>query len=437
KAIDSMIPIGRGQRELIIGDRQTGKTALVVDTIINQRDSDVVCIYVVIGQKMASIARTIEVFQREGVMEKTVVVAAPATYPAAQWYLAPYAGCGIGEEFMERGGHALVVFDDLSKHAEAYRQISLLLRHPPGREAYPGDVFYLHSRLLERAMKASNGKICPKCGKQTPLPPARKDVEDLEPAKVCAHCGADISGEPIAQGGSLTALPIVETKAGDISTYIPTNLISITDGQIFLESDLFHKGIRPAMNVGTSVSRVGSAAQISAMKKVAGELKLSLAQYREMAAFAQFGTELDEATRRQLARGERLTELLKQHQYAPMLVEYQVISIYLGTEEHVRDISVEDVQRFEDEFHAFIRDERPEVAKRIAETEDIDEETGKLLEEAIKEFKSSFLPSETAEPVEESPQEEEEEKEDEEEKEKEKGEEEEEGKEKKEGEPGQ
>ena len=396
KIVDALTPIGRGQRELIIGDRQTGKTALVVDAIINQREADVVCIYVAIGQKMASIARTVEVFQREGVMEKTVVVAAPATAPAPQWYLAPYAGCAIGEEVMDRGGHALLVYDDLSKHAEAYRQISLLLRRPPGREAYPGDIFYLHSRLLERAMKASNGKLCPDCGKLSPLPPQQEDVEQLEAARVCAHCGADTSGQQIVNGGSLTALPIVETKAGDISTYIPTNLISITDGQIFLEADLFHKGIRPAMNVGTSVSRVGSAAQIRAMKKVAGELKLSLARYREMAAFAEFGTELDEATRRQLIRGERLTEVLKQEQYEPMPVEVQVISIYLGTEDHLRDVAVDDVRRFEREFHAFIRDERPQVARRIAMTRDVDNDARQALEEAVAEFKRTFIPSQTA-----------------------------------------
>ncbi len=396
KIVDALTPIGRGQRELIIGDRQTGKTALVVDSIIDQRDTEVVCIYVAIGQKMSSIARTIEVFQREGVMEKTVVVAAPAASPAPQWYLAPYAGCALGEEYMDTGRHALVVYDDLSKHAEAYRQISLLLRRPPGREAYPGDIFYLHSRLLERAMKSSDGKICPSCGKLTPLPPAEEEVEELEPAKVCGYCGADISEEEIVNGGSLTALPIVETKAGDISTYIPTNLISITDGQIFLETELFHKMVRPAMNVGTSVSRVGSAAQISAMKSVAGELKLSLAQYREMAAFAEFGTELDEATRRQLARGERLTELLKQDQYEPMPIQFQVISIYLGVEEHLREVPVEDVGRFEEEFHAYVRNETPEIPERIAETEEIDEETRKELDEAVERFKRTFVTSEEA-----------------------------------------
>ncbi len=391
KIVDALTPVGRGQRELIIGDRQTGKTALVVDTILNQRDTDVFCIYVAIGQKMASIARTVETLQREGVMDKTVVVAASATYPASQWYLAPYAGCAIGEEFMERGGHALVIYDDLSKHAEAYREISLLLRRPPGREAYPGDIFYLHSRLLERALKSSDGKICPDCGKHTPLPPETENVEELEAFKECAHCGADITDREIVEGGSLTSLPIVETKEGDLSTYIPTNLISITDGQIFLEPDLFHKGIRPAMNVGTSVSRVGSAAQVKGMKKVAGELKLSLAQYREMAAFAEFGTELDEATQRQLARGERLTELLKQDQYEPMPIQFQIISIYLGTEEHVKDIAVEDIGRFEREFQAFIRNQHPEIAERIAESKDLDDETTAMLDDAIAEFRKTFV----------------------------------------------
>jgi F-type H+-transporting ATPase subunit alpha len=391
KIVDALTPIGRGQRELIVGDRQTGKTALVVDTIINQRDTDVVCIYVAIGQKMASLARTIETLERRGVLERTVVVAAAAAAPAPQWYLAPYAGCAIGEDFMERGGHALIVYDDLSKHAEAYRQISLLLRRPPGREAYPGDIFYLHSRLLERAMKSSDGKVCPSCAHLTPLPPAEKNVQDLEPARACGRCGADISSEQIVNGGSLTALPIVETKAGDISTYIPTNLISITDGQIFLETDLFHKMIRPAMNVGTSVSRVGSAAQIPAMKSVAGELKLSLAQYREMAAFAEFGTELDEATQRQLARGERLTELLKQDQYEPVPVEYQVISIYLGVEDHLADVPVEEVRRFEEEFHSFVRSDRPEIADRLAETDRLDDEARAVLEEAVAEFKRTFV----------------------------------------------
>jgi F-type H+-transporting ATPase subunit alpha len=395
--VDALTPIGRGQRELIIGDRQTGKTALVLDAILNQKDTDVVCIYVAIGQKMASLARTVELFQREGVMERTVVVAAPATFPAPQWYQAPYAGCAIGEEFMERGGHALVIYDDLSKHAEAYRQIALLLRRPPGREAYPGDIFYLHSRLLERAMKASDGKICPRCGKQTSLPPIEQDFEEVAGFKTCAHCEADITGEKIVNGGSLTALPIVETKAGDISTYIPTNLVSITDGQIFLEADLFHKGVRPAMNIGTSVSRVGSAAQIRAMKKVAGDLKLSLAQYREMAAFAEFGTELDEATRRQLERGKRLIELMKQGQYEPMPIGFQVISIYLGTRGHLRDIAVEDISRFEREFHAFIREEHAEIPEEIAETGDLDDETQQGLEDAIAEFKKGFIGGETEE----------------------------------------
>ncbi len=397
KIVDALTPIGRGQRELIVGDRQTGKTALVVDSILNQRETDVVCIYVAIGQKMASIARTVEVFEREGVMEKTIVVAAPASSPAPQWYLAPYAGCAIGEDIMERGGHALVIYDDLSKHAEAYREISLLLRRPPGREAFPGDIFYLHSRLLERAMKSSDGKICPSCENLTPLPPDEENVEELQPAKVCGHCGEDISGEGIVNGGSLTALPIVETKAGDISTYIPTNLISITDGQIFLETDLFHKQVRPAMNVGTSVSRVGSEAQIPAMKSVAGELKLSLAQYREMESFAEFGTELDEATQRQIARGERLTELLKQEQYEPMPVEYQVVSIYLGVEEHIADIPVEQVTRFEEEFLAFVRNDHPDIPEAIAETRELTDETRQALEEVIEEFKEAFVPEQEGE----------------------------------------
>jgi len=389
--IDALTPIGRGQRELIIGDRQTGKTALVVDTIINQKDTDVICIYVAIGQKMGAIAKTIEAFEKYGVMDKTVVVAASASQPASQWYLAPYAGCAIAEEFVDRARDVFIAYDDLSKHAESYRQLSLLLRRPPGREAYPGDIFYLHSRLLERAYKSADGKLCPQCGRFTPVPPGYEDRESLEPARVCAHCGADTSAEKMCKGGSLTALPIIETKEGDITTYIPTNCISITDGQIFLESDLFHKGIRPAMNVGTSVSRVGSAAQIRAMKQVAGELKLYLAQYREMEAFAQFGSELDEATRAQLARGRRLTELLKQEQYRPMPIEYQVISIYLGTEDHLKDLPVEDVGRFEREFHGYIRSERPELPRRIAQTQELDQETRKQLEEVIAEFKKTFV----------------------------------------------
>jgi len=399
KIVDALTPIGRGQRELIIGDRQTGKTALVVDTILNQRDGDVICIYVAIGQKMSSIAQTISLLQREGAMDRTVIVAAPATFPAPQWYLAPYTGCTAGEEFMEHGRHSLVIYDDLTRHADAYREISLLLRRPPGREAYPGDIFYLHSRLLERAMKCSRGRTCPSCSKQTPLPPGTENPDEVASGRECTFCGADISSRPMTDGGSLTALPIVETKAGDISTYIPTNLISITDGQIFLETNLFHKGVRPAMNVGTSVSRVGSAAQIPAMKKVAGELKLSLAQYREMAAFAEFGTELDEATQHQLARGERMTELLKQDQYEPMPVECQVLSIYLGSAEHVRDIEVADVGRFEREFHSFMRNERPEIARRIAESRDLDDETTKVLDEAVAEFKQTFVPTEKATPA--------------------------------------
>ena len=393
KIVDALTPIGRGQRELIVGDRQTGKTALAVDTIINQRDSDVLCIYVAIGQKMGNVARTIDTFQRQTVMEKTIVVVASASFPAPQWFLAPYAGCAIAEEFLDRGKEVLVVYDDLTKHAEAYRELSLLLRRPPGREAYPGDVFYLHSRLLERAIKSSDGKFCRQCGRFTPLPTGEENVEELEAAKACAHCGADISGQNIQSGGSITALPLIETKAGDISTYIPTNCISITDGQIFLESDLFHKGIRPAMNVGTSVSRVGSAAQIAAMKQVAGELKLYLAQYRELEAFSEFGTELDEATRKQLEQGRRLVELLKQNQNQPMPIECQVISIYLGTGGHLDDVQVVDVRRFEKELHEYLRSEHDEIPGRIAESQELDDRTEEMLGSAIAEFKKTFIPS--------------------------------------------
>ena len=400
KIVDALTPIGRGQRELIIGDRQTGKTALCVDAILAQKDTDVICIYVAIGQKMASIAQTINLLEREGLMEKTVIVAATATLPAPQWYLAPFSGCAIGEDFMERGKHVLIIYDDLTRHADAYREISLLLRRPPGREAYPGDIFYLHSRLLERAMKYSKGKLCPACGYQTALPSDAEDLGDIEDARVCSTCGADTSEQPVVDGGSLTALPVVETKAGDISTYIPTNLISITDGQIFLETNAFHKGIRPAMNVGTSVSRVGSAAQTKAMKSVAGELKLSLAQYREMAAFAEFGTDLDEATQRQLARGERMTEVLKQGQFAPMPFQFQVIDIYLGTADHLADVAVKDVTRFEREFQSWLRANAPEIAQTIGDSGKFDEATAEQLDKAVADFAGTFVPSETTDTAE-------------------------------------
>lgn len=350
KAIDSMFPIGRGQRELIIGDRQTGKTAIAVDTIINQKGQDVICIYVAIGQKRSTVAQIVDVFERHGAMDYTTVVSATASELAPLQYIAPYAGVSMGEEFMAEGKDVLIVYDDLSKHAIAYRAMSLLLRRPPGREAFPGDVFYLHSRLLERSAKLN-----------------------------------DEYG-----GGSITALPIIETLAGDISAYIPTNVISITDGQIFLETDLFFSGQRPAINTGLSVSRVGGAAQIEAMKKVAGTLKLDLAQYRELEAFAQFGSDLDKDTQERLKRGERILELLKQPQYKPMNVEHQVIILYAVTNKYLDDIPVEKISQFEDEFIVFVDNNYPEIIESIKETKDLTEETEEKLVEAIKEFKKSF-----------------------------------------------
>lgn len=350
KAIDSMIPIGRGQRELIIGDRQTGKTAIAIDTIINQKNEDMICIYVAIGQKQSTVAGVVETLRKHGALDYTIVVSASASDPAPLLYLAPYAGCSMGEYFMYKGKHVLVVYDDLSKQAAAYRELSLLLRRPPGREAYPGDVFYLHSRLLERAAKLS-----------------------------------DELG-----GGSLTALPFIETQAGDVSAYIPTNVISITDGQIFLESDLFYSGQRPAVNVGISVSRVGGAAQIKAMKKVAGTLRLDLAAYRELAAFAQFGSDLDKATQAQLNRGKRTLEILKQGVHQPMPVEKQVVSIYLAVKGFLDDIEVEAVRRFEEEFHAFVDANQPEIFQSIREKKEILEETEQAIAQAVETFKKSF-----------------------------------------------
>lgn len=351
KAIDSMIPIGRGQRELIIGDRQTGKTALVVDTIINQKDQDVICVYVAIGQKASTVAGVVDVLEKSGAMDYTIVVSATASQPAPQLYLAPYSGCAMGEYFMyEENRDVLVIYDDLTKHAWAYRELSLLLRRPPGREAYPGDVFYLHSRLLERAAKLNS---------------------DLG-------------------GGSLTALPLIETQAGDISAYIPTNVISITDGQIFLESDLFYAGIRPAIDVGRSVSRVGSAAQIKAMKQVAGRLRLDLAQYRELAAFAQFGSDLDKATQARLTRGERVSEILKQGERAPMAVEDQVLAIYVGVNGYVDDIPNERVKEFEEKFLQYLHNLKPEIPKRVAEGKQLTDELVQALNQAIEEFKRGF-----------------------------------------------
>ena len=351
KAIDSLIPIGRGQRELIIGDRFTGKTAIAIDTIISQKGGDLTCIYVAIGQKSSKVAQAVATLEQYGAMEHTIVVSAHASDAAAMQYLAPYAGCAIGEEFMERGRDALVIYDDLSKHAWAYRQLSLLLRRPPGREAYPGDIFYLHSRLLERA------------------------------ARMSAEHG----------GGSLTALPIIETQAGDISAYIPTNVISITDGQIYLETDLFNAGIRPALNVGLSVSRVGGAAQARAMKQVAGRLRLDLAQYRELAAFAQFGAaELDRATKAQLEQGRRITEVLKQPQYAPMPLEREVAILYAVINGHLDDVPVESVAAFEEGLHRFLEASHPDIGGRIAAERELGDQTEDALKKAIAEFKEQF-----------------------------------------------
>jgi len=350
KAIDAMIPIGRGQRELIIGDRQTGKTAIAVDTIINQKGLDVFCIYVAIGQKRSTVARVVKTLEENHAMDYSTVVAATASDAAPMQYLAPFSGAAIGEYYRDNGKHALIVYDDLSKHAVAYRQLSLLLRRPPGREAYPGDVFYLHSRLLERAAKLS-----------------------------------DQLG-----GGSLTALPIIETQAGDVSAYIPTNVISITDGQIYLGSDLFYSGIRPAINVGLSVSRVGGSAQIKTMKQVAGTLRLDLAQYREMAAFAQFGSELDKATQMQLARGVRMVELLKQGQYQPMPVTDQVLSIYAGVNGYLDDVAVDNVQQFEVDLLHYVQQHHPELKNEIASIGKIDDKVAERLKELITTFKQKM-----------------------------------------------
>ena len=350
KAIDSMVPIGRGQRELIIGDRQTGKTAIAVDTIINQKGQNMHCIYVAIGQKASTVAGIVKTLKEHDAMEYTTVVASTASELAPLQYIAPYAGCAIGEEWMERGEDVLIIYDDLSKHATAYRTLSLLLRRPPGREAYPGDVFYLHSRLLERASRLS---------------------EELG-------------------GGSLTALPIIETQAGDVSAYIPTNVISITDGQIYLETEMFHEGFRPAINAGLSVSRVGGAAQIKAMKKIAGPIRTELAQYRELAAFAQFGSELDDDTRERLAQGERIKEVLKQPQYQPLAVEKQIVIIYAVTRKYLLDVPVERIAEFEKGLYEFVETKYPEIYKAIRETGEINSETDALIQKAITEFKNQF-----------------------------------------------
>jgi F-type H+-transporting ATPase subunit alpha len=350
KAIDAMVPIGRGQRELIIGDRQTGKTAVAIDAILNQKNTGVICIYNAIGQKQSTVAQVVRTLDEADAMRYTIVVAATASDPAPLLYIAPYSACTFGEFFRDSGRHALVIYDDLSKHAQAYREISLLLRRPPGREAYPGDVFYLHSRLLERAAKLKND----------------------------------------AGGGSLTALPIIETQAGDLSAYIPTNVISITDGQIFLESDLFNQGVRPAINVGNSVSRVGGSAQIKAMRQVAGTLRLDLAQYRELAAFAQFGSDLDKATQAQLNRGARLVELLKQPQYEPLTVERQVAIIYAGTVGHLDNVAVSDLRAFETELYKFLETRYANVLSGIAEKKQLDDQLKASLDGAVKEFAGEF-----------------------------------------------
>jgi len=350
KAIDGMIPIGRGQRELIIGDRQTGKTAVAIDAIINQKGGNVICIYVAIGQKRSTVAQVVDRLREAGAMEYSIIVAATASESAPLQFIAPYSGCTMGEQFRDNGGHALVIYDDLSKHAVAYRQLSLLLRRPPGREAYPGDVFYLHSRLLERAAKMSDAR----------------------------------------GGGSLTALPIIETQAGDVSAYIPTNVISITDGQIFLESDLFYSGVRPAINVGISVSRVGGNAQIKAMKQVAGTLRLELAQYREMAAFAQFGSDLDQATQRQLSRGSRLVELLKQGQYQPLAVQQQILIIYAGTNGFVDELPLTALKKYEQELYSFIESKHPDIFADILKKRELDGDLRAKLNKALEEFKSIF-----------------------------------------------
>ena len=348
KAIDGMIPIGRGQRELIIGDRQTGKTTIAIDTIINQKGGDVKCIYVAIGQKRSTVAQVVQTLERNGAMDYTIVVAATASDPAPMQYIAPYSGCAMGEYFRDKNEHVLVVYDDLSKHAAAYREISLLLRRPPGREAFPGDVFYLHSRLLERAAK-------------------------------------------LKSGGSLTALPFIETQAGDVSAYIPTNVISITDGQIFLEADLFNSNIRPAINIGISVSRVGGSAQIKAMRQVAGSLRLNLAQYRALAAFAQFGSDLDPASQKQLARGQRLVELLKQGQFSPMSVEKQVLSIFAGTNGLLDELPVESIRKFEEELHRFVENSYPNILPTIRDKKTIDDALKAEMIKAIGDAKTRFL----------------------------------------------
>ena len=399
KAIDAMIPVGRGQRELIIGDRQTGKTAVALDTIINQKGKDLVCIYVAIGQKKAAVARTVAMLEEQGAMDHTIVVLASADESAALQYIAPYAGCAMGEEFMETGRDALVVYDDLSKHAWAYRQVSLLLRRPPGREAYPGDLFYLHSRLLERAAQVDVKYVIVK----NDFEGEEATAEDAVNGKVYAgpladteseEAVADMSDVKIVRvegtGGSLTALPIIETLLGDVSAYVPTNVISITDGQIYLEGDLFNAGIRPAVNVGISVSRVGGAAQTKAMKQVAGRLRLDMAAYRELAAFAQFGSDLDAATQAQLKRGQRMQEILKQPQYDPSSLKDQVIIMFAGTRDFAADVDLEDMRKWEVELLRYMEASHPEIGKAITDEKRITDDTEAKLRQALETFKSTW-----------------------------------------------
>jgi F-type H+-transporting ATPase subunit alpha len=403
KAIDSMIPIGRGQRELIIGDRQTGKTALAIDTIINQKGKDLLCIYVAIGQKKAAIARTVALLERFGAMEYTTVVVAAADEPASLQFIAPYAGCAIGEAFMESGQDALVVYDDLSKHAWAYRQVSLLLRRPPGREAYPGDVFYLHSRLLERAARlADQFAIVPKDYSQPQAEAGDALNGAIYGGPLAQHNATEVlKALPNAEqyqvlkvkgsGGSLTALPIIETLLGDVSAYIPTNVISITDGQIYLEGNLFYAGIRPAVNVGISVSRVGGDAQTRAMKQVAARLRLDMASFRELAAFAQFGSDLDKSTQAQLNRGQHLQEILKQPQYAPISLENQVIMIYAGTRGFTDQVPLDQMRRYELDLVRFMETSHPEIGKDIADKKRITEENEAKLRQALEAFNSAWM----------------------------------------------
>ena len=402
KAIDSMIPIGRGQRELIIGDRQTGKTAIAIDTIINQKGKDLLCIYVAIGQKKAAVARTVAVLERYGAMDYTIVVVASADEPAALQYFAPYSGCTIGEEFMETGRDALVVYDDLSKHAWAYRQVSLLLRRPPGREAYPGDVFYLHSRLLERAARLADEFVIVSKDYEGDLAEAEEGVDETVYGGPLAKHDAEKAIEALEKadqykivkvngsGGSLTALPIIETLLGDLSAYIPTNVISITDGQIYLEGNLFYAGIRPAVNVGLSVSRVGGDAQTKAIRQVAGRLRLDMASFRELAAFAQFGSDLDKATQAQLNRGQHLQEILKQPQYEPVTLSNQVIIIFAGTQGYSDGVPLDEMRRWEQSLTRYMETSHPEIGKDIAEKKLITDENEAKLHEVLKDFTSTW-----------------------------------------------